>query len=952
MSQDPPPAPAPAPDQRFRADPAAPGVARDQLLDRPVALRPAGDGGEAALAGQARLLARLEHAGVPAVHDLIAGPGGSLLVQRRVEGVTLADAIAAAAAGMPPAELATPSSTVQTMLKACDVLASAHSRGVVHRRIAPAAILLGSYGQVLVPEWGGAQTSEPSSSRPDGLHQDVRGVAACLLAALVRRMPGADGATALLTEADPTRLPSALASILARALHSDAAQGYADMPALAQDLARWLEGQTPVTVEPGAITGMHRRLRRHSPRLAFAVLIIAALAALVALSYGRQLLDHWRWGAPVLVEDFADPSWKNRWSEPPNFHGMFKIDGNRLVSTAARSANIHFKQRLTVPVAIEYTGEMLSGSEPCDLSLTWNEGTPSGIGDTDGKPKAMRSLGVQSGGHGNIAFLMLLSGHRMPVAYKAEKLENGRRYRFRVEIEEACVSLYVDGQLKLRHEVLVPFVSGYVGLYGHYPGKAFSDVRIFQQTPSPGITPFAVGDHYFLQGEHALALPLYEQVLLAHGDRSTGQQARFRVGLVQWRQGRRSEALETWRPITVPALRLRADAYAVQGDKDEWMREAFAPAFAERYRKHEEQREMLRNAWRLIIDRLVAENTPDLQLTDRILALREQLFPEDDLARNYASNLLGNQSRFEDCLKRFPETQSSCMLALGRSGEVLSQGLGDVDGRVKAWQMQGDFAKMVDAPSINPVLRALALCKLGRGEELLNDPELRYPVLLHLGRAEDLLTTAKGDARAANEALISLGRWAEAAGPGIPECPGSGGSTVAKLLLGDAAAVEKSSPAIRWLQAAESGDAKSKDKLRPLVVLPRDMRYHEGWSTAAILLPVVERLAGDAKALEQLRPQLALFSGIYGKRPWYVARALLGEIPPEGVLEMPAVTEREAWHALTRGLCADLAGDAAAARTAYQDFSKLPLPKRLLTLNTPDPEIEWFVRWRLRALGG
>lgn len=682
---------------------------------------------------------------------------------------------------------------------------------------------------------------------------------------------------------------------------------------------------------------------------AITALLALALIVVIGLSWGRQLLERQGW-SEVLVEDFADPTWKNRWGEPANFHGMFKTEGDRLVSTAARSANLYYKQRLTVPVAIEYTGEMLPGSEPCDLSVTWNEGAPIGLEGSEEKPKAMRSLGVQSGGYGNQAFLMLLTGNREPVAFKSEKLENGRRYRFRVEIEEASVSLYVDGQLKIRHDDLIPFVTGYLGLYAHYPGKAFSDVRIFQKPPPAGISPLAVGDHYLLQAEFAKALPLYEQVLLAHGDSSTGQQARFRVGLVEWRSGRRSEALTTWRPLSIPALTARAAAYAIQGDKDDWMREGFAEAFGERYLRHEEQRAMLRNGWSLIVDRLVAEPTPDAQLTDRILALREQLFPEDDRARWVASNLLSSHGRFEDCLKRFPHARVHCLLALGRSAEALAPDVGDVDTRVKAWQMQGEFTKMIDAPSINPMLRALALCKLGRGDELLNDPELCYPVLLHLGRAEDLLN-GQG-AQVVNEALISLGRWAEAAGPGIPACPGSGGNPTAKLLLGDAAAIEKGSPAIRWMQAAEAGDARTMELLRPQVVMQRDLRYHSGWSTAAILRPVIGRLAGDAKALEPLRPQLELFSGIYGKRPWYMARALLGEIPPAGVLEMPAVTEREAWHALARGLCAELAGDATAARAAYQDFSKLPLHQRLLTLNTPDPEIEWFVRWRLRALGG
>lgn len=934
MPQDTPPAPGPLP-ERFQPTTDASGTARDQLLDRPVTLRQAAGVEAAALQRQARLLARLEHAGVPAVHDLIAGPDGSLLVQRRVEGVTLAEAIAAAAAGMAPPELATPAAAVQTMLKLCDVLAAAHARGVVHRRVAPTAVVLSSHGQVLLPDWSAAQATEPATPRPDGRHEDLQGAAACLLAALLKRLPGAGGPAALLAEGEAS-LPAPLALIIRRALASSAAEGYPGMPELAQDLTRWLEGQAVQAGDGG------RSCRRPLALIVAAVAVLAALAALVWS--GGQLGGSWRL---TLAEDFADPAWKNRWSEPPNFHGMFKVEGRRLVSTAERSANIYLKQHLTAPVAIEYTGEMLPGSEPCDLSMSWNEG----VGGEDGTGSA-RTLGVQVAGWGNSGHIILLSGNRLPVAYKAEKLVNAKRYRIRVEIEDVRVSLYLDGELKLRHEDVVPFVAGRIGLYAHYPGKAFEDVRIFQKTPPAGISPCAVGDHYLLQREHAKALPFYEQVMQTRSD-SHAQQARYRYGLAQWRMEQRAAALESWRPLAEPALRRRADAYALLGAQDDWMREGFPADFASRWRGEVAMRPALLDAWMLIVDCL-AGSEPDPRLTDRLLALREQLFPEDDRAEYAATNLLITHGRYEDCMQRFPNRLSvaaGCLLALGRSGEVLERQIGDVDSYVKAYQMRGEFIKLIETKHVNPVLRALALCKLGRGEELLNDPELRYPVLLHLGRAEDLLAAGIRNPVAINEALISLGRWAEAAGAGIPECPGSGNNLTAKLLLGDPAAVEKGGVSYLYLKAAEAGDAKSRERHRTAVALPRDLRYHNGWFTAVAAMPLIERLAGDAKALESLRGHLDLYAGIYGKRPWYLARALLGEVPPEAALEMPAVTEREAWCALLRGMCAELAGDAVAARTAYQAFVALPLPKRLLALNTPDPEVEWFVRWRLRTLG-
>ena len=65
---------------------------------------------------------------------------------------------------------------------------------------------------------------------------------------------------------------------------------------------------------------------------------------------------------------------------------------------------------------------------------------------------------------------------------------------------------------------------------------------------------------------------------------------------------------------------------------------------------------------------------------------------------------------------------------------------------------------------------------------------------------------------------------------------------------------------------------------------------------------------------------------------------------------MPMASEAAAWHLLTSGICAELTKRPAEAITAYTAFTQLPTHQRLLGLNTPDPEVEWFVRWRLRTL--
>jgi len=43
---------------------------------------------------------------------------------------------------------------VEMMLRVCDALAYAHQSGIIHRDLEPANVLLGSFGEVQLVDWG------------------------------------------------------------------------------------------------------------------------------------------------------------------------------------------------------------------------------------------------------------------------------------------------------------------------------------------------------------------------------------------------------------------------------------------------------------------------------------------------------------------------------------------------------------------------------------------------------------------------------------------------------------------------------------------------------------------------------------------------------------------------------------------------------------------------------
>lgn len=113
---------------------------------------------------EAQITAQLEHPGIVPVHDLDVLPDGTLFyTMKRVEGRTLSDILGDTSRVDQPAVTPDVSATtddqsisdrLQILLKVCDTVAFAHSRGVIHRDLKPRNLMVGRYGEVLVMDWG------------------------------------------------------------------------------------------------------------------------------------------------------------------------------------------------------------------------------------------------------------------------------------------------------------------------------------------------------------------------------------------------------------------------------------------------------------------------------------------------------------------------------------------------------------------------------------------------------------------------------------------------------------------------------------------------------------------------------------------------------------------------------------------------------------------------------
>jgi len=139
--------------------------ARDQRLGRDVALK--FHSKEAKLspielgrfAHEAQVTGQLSHPNIVPVHDLGVLPDGRpYYAMKRIGGVTLKQVFDRLKAEDPAAmkEWTIPH-FISVMLRVAQACAFAHDHGVVHRDVKPANIMIGSYGEVLLLDWGVAR---------------------------------------------------------------------------------------------------------------------------------------------------------------------------------------------------------------------------------------------------------------------------------------------------------------------------------------------------------------------------------------------------------------------------------------------------------------------------------------------------------------------------------------------------------------------------------------------------------------------------------------------------------------------------------------------------------------------------------------------------------------------------------------------------------------------------
>jgi serine/threonine protein kinase len=230
-------------------------AALDRELDRRVALKVL----DSAIAGEAQLIARLEHPAVVPVYEAGLLPDGrAWYAMKLVSGARL-DRYLAGAPSL--------AERLRLFRRIGEAVAFAHTRGAIHRDLKPQNVMVGPFGEVYVMDWGVAAVAGTPAFRAPEESLDFRSDIYSLGALLAFAMPPA--------------APPALGAIAAKAMHADPSARYPDVPALLADVERFQEG---LAVEAWKEPLWHG-LRRFASRNAVLLWLLAAYAAVKFLLF-------------------------------------------------------------------------------------------------------------------------------------------------------------------------------------------------------------------------------------------------------------------------------------------------------------------------------------------------------------------------------------------------------------------------------------------------------------------------------------------------------------------------------------------------------------------------------------------------------------------------------------------------------------------------------------------
>ena len=478
---------------------------------------------------EARVTARLQHPSIIPVYHFARAGEDLYYTMRPVEGVSLRDLLS---------KLRDPNSEgreewtaprmVRLFLQAANAIAFAHSRGVVHRDLKPANIMIGTFEEVLVLDWGmakivraedipattsanpaeslgeltdtveGAVIGTPGYMAPEQWRgedatygSDIFALGIILYEILALREPwpatDSEGRLEALREPppDPSRLqpgrsiPANLVRVVRKALAFEPEDRYESVAEFSREVSAALEGKAAWR-------------RDEAARQIDSWAIIAGKSSQ---------------GPDEIVLRSGGPGGRFRYACLP---------------------------RLSENLRIEFDFALRKGSHSLSIIFDTREARH----DNQTPNYCLEVLG------GRRRWLSLLRAGRIVTGARSPTYQPKADYRCIVTREDDRFSLSIDGNEIYVYHDPIPLLGGFLVLSGASNGLPLRDLRVYSRGASARVSCLAVPDAFYNRALYDDARAEYERIAASHPGRFEGRVAGFRAGLCLLEMGRDEEDIE------------------------------------------------------------------------------------------------------------------------------------------------------------------------------------------------------------------------------------------------------------------------------------------------------------------------------------------------------------------------------------------------------------------------
>ncbi|MHC5077442.1 MAG: protein kinase domain-containing protein [Planctomycetota bacterium] len=474
---------------------------------------------------EAKAAAMLNHPGIVQVHDVGEDEGVHYFTMDFVEGRPLDRVI--------DEERITPRRAVEIVHAVAEALAFAHGKGVLHRDIKPANIFISAGGNPLLGDFGLAKRVEssvqltqsgttlgtPAYMSPEQVEgaslvdarSDVYSLGAVLYELLTLR-PLFEGATALnvmyrVLHDDPIpprklseNVHQDIENICLKCIEKEPERRYPNVQAMAEDVARYLNGEPILAKPPGMFSVLFRKIRRRKAlAISTVAVLVAAAAVAVALGvyYAEKAREKGEW-VLVFEDDFErdelGPPWKT-------VIGEWEIHDGALCCLKQSDNIIVILEKYPGDVRIEYDAWAVDWPV-CSLSCFLNSSDRNPIQE-----------GYYLGFGDNMNKRSYILRRQAYVANNTGALvRNGHKHKIVGERIGSKITLSVDSQVVNAYTDYFPLSSAehaHVGFYSWFSHAHFDNVRIYTKIGSEKLTRVEAADMLFEEGAYDRAAKEY-----------------------------------------------------------------------------------------------------------------------------------------------------------------------------------------------------------------------------------------------------------------------------------------------------------------------------------------------------------------------------------------------------------------------------------------------------------